>query len=56
MFGVRIFHIARPQLEEITATTITLRNKAEKYAGDYDGWETRAEQTETTAAKVRPPS
>jgi len=43
-YGLRIFHTARPELSEITATTILLQQKAEEFGGHYDGWATHVEK------------
>jgi len=39
-YGVRIFRVDRPGLDNIDDVTLPLYRLAAKFGGDYDGWET----------------
>jgi regulator of RNase E activity RraB len=43
-YGLRVYHTARTELDEITAATQLLSRQAAEAGGDYDGWQTRLEK------------
>lgn len=45
-YGVQIYQIGRPVLDEIAATTQFLLQKANELGGEYDGWETHVKKRE----------
>ena len=44
-WGIQIYHEARPEVAEITATTALLQETSAEFGGNYDGWETRVENS-----------